>query len=512
MTPHPPDGLVLACDMRGRISHVIHDSTGLLGASLVGRPLHSLVERPMRPKLGRFFRETRHKGATLAWELTVQLGKRPEVMNFFGLVRDGQIYVIISQSPNNIFFLYDEMLGIINDQAAQLRTLQQQARAIPSVSDSVALDEFMKVNNDLVNLQRELHISHARLARQETRFHKMIQEHPDCIFVLDDASRLLYCNAAASALLAVVPGEASGNAACPLFACKGQGEIELRDTGGAVRMLELRHADTTWDDKPARLVSMRDITERRQVEALKEDMDRISRHDLKTPLNGIIGLPTILLMDDNLTPEQREYISLIRDSGYRMLDLINISLHLFQMETGRYTPRLVPVELVQVLRKVLVDIVGQFQRQPEQMVSELLLDGRPAGPEDAFWVLGEELLCHSMFSNLLRNAFEASSPGATVRLLLESGDWCTVRIENAGEVPPDFQPRFFDKYATQGKQGGTGLGTYSARLMARTLGGELELDLSRPGLVAVVARLPCPSQEGYRVIPRGEYPRREEQA
>lgn len=489
-----PDGLVLACDVRGSIRQVLHDSTGGDGAALAGRPLHALVDRTMRPKLGRFVRETKRKGATLAWELTVQWRQQPEVMNFFGLVRDGQMYVIISRSPNNIFFLYDEMLGIVNDQATQLRTLQQQANSMSCIPDSVALDEFAKVNNEFMMLQRELHISNARLARQETRFRKMIQEQPDCIYVLDEAGKLLFCNAAAEALLKLAPETTSSQIAGLLSNDQRQDEVELRDADGTLRVLECRHADTTWDDKPARLVSIRDISERRQVELLKEDIERISRHDLKTPLNGIIGLPSLLLMDKNLTAEQREFIRLIQESGYRMLDLINISLHLFQMETGQYKTNPVPVEMIQLLRKVLHDISRDSAYQKFGLQYEIVLNHCPARQEDEFWVLGEELLCHSMISNLLKNAFEASPPGATVRILLETGHWCTVRIENVGHIPPEFQQRFFNKYATQGKQGGTGLGTYSARLMANTMGGELQLELHQPDLVTVTARLPCVTQ------------------
>jgi signal transduction histidine kinase len=54
---------------------------------------------------------------------------------------------------------------------------------------------------------------------------------------------------------------------------------------------------------------------------------------------------------------------------------------------------------------------------------------------------------------------------------------------------------FFEKYTTLGKRGGTGLGTYSARLMARTMGGDVELDTSEPGATTVTVRLPCPRNE-----------------
>ena len=50
--------------------------------------------------------------------------------------------------------------------------------------------------------------------------------------------------------------------------------------------------------------------------------------------------------------------------------------------------------------------------------------------------------------------------------------------------------RFFEKYATSGKKKGTGLGTYSARLMAKTQGGDIELDSSKPGMTGIVIRLP----------------------
>ncbi|PQJ97583.1 histidine kinase dimerization/phospho-acceptor domain-containing protein [Chromatium okenii] len=57
------------------------------------------------------------------------------------------------------------------------------------------------------------------------------------------------------------------------------------------------------------------------------------RHDLKSPLNAIIGMPQVLELDHNLTPIQREMIGLIRESGLNMLDMINLSLDLFKIET-----------------------------------------------------------------------------------------------------------------------------------------------------------------------------------
>jgi DNA-binding response OmpR family regulator len=91
------------------------------------------------------------------------------------------------------------------------------------------------------------------------------------------------------------------------------------------------------------------------------------------------------------------------------------------------------------------------------------------------YVRGEELLCYSIIANLVKNAVEAAGPGNRVSVTVTRGDPVTLRVHNPGEVPPAIAGRFFEKYVTSGKSGGTGLGTYSARLMARAQSGDVSL-------------------------------------
>jgi len=151
------------------------------------------------------------------------------------------------------------------------------------------------------------------------------------------------------------------------------------------------------------------------------------------------------------------------------------------------------VDLVRVIRKVGEEL--HALRQARNVGLALVCDGEPAGPTTAFSIIGEELLCYSMLSNLLKNAIEHSPLGGMVTIALgdDASGHCELRMRNLGETPPEFRERFFDKYATHGKTGGTGLGTYSARLMARTMGGELTLDASVPGETTLVLRLPRPA-------------------
>jgi hypothetical protein len=69
---------------------------------------------------------------------------------------------------------------------------------------------------------------------------------------------------------------------------------------------------------------------------LREDVERMSRHDLKTPLNSILGAPACCATTPLGTGEQRELVWRAAARGYRMLEMVNLSLGLFRMETGTY--------------------------------------------------------------------------------------------------------------------------------------------------------------------------------
>jgi signal transduction histidine kinase len=77
-----------------------------------------------------------------------------------------------------------------------------------------------------------------------------------------------------------------------------------------------------------------DVTDRKKAEALREDVERMTRHDLKSPLTAILTLPQLFRREGNLTPRQIEMLNLVQSAGYRMLHMINQSLDLYRMERG----------------------------------------------------------------------------------------------------------------------------------------------------------------------------------
>ena len=222
---------------------------------------------------------------------------------------------------------------------------------------------------------------------------------------------------------------------------------------------------------------------------LREDVENIARHDLKGPLSSIIGVPEFLLMHCDFTEDQRSLLKTVEEAGYIMLEMINRSLDFFKMENGMYEFRPEPIDLITVIRQVMAELASTITAKSLSLA--LLIDGRPMRDGDKAVASVERFLCHSMFSNLLKNAVEASPSAQAITIDFGRGALITTSIGNAGEVPEEIRKNFFEKFVTAGKRTGTGLGTYSASLIVRTQNGTISLDTSAVGRTCVRVAFPA---------------------
>lgn len=219
-----------------------------------------------------------------------------------------------------------------------------------------------------------------------------------------------------------------------------------------------------------------DISEKIDLERLKEDVDRILRHDLKAPLNAIVTLPQLLKEDDNLTLEQYDYLDHIERSGWRMLRMIDSSLDIFKMEEGSYRSSLSLNDLIGISKEVIEGLKGSLRRLGSAVT--LYVDGELVVDASQFIVETEEKNFYNMMSNLLANAIEASPSGSDISIHFKNSSPKSLSITNKGVVPKTIRAHFFEKYKTYGKQHGTGLGTYSAKLIADSLGYTIAMQTS----------------------------------
>lgn len=214
---------------------------------------------------------------------------------------------------------------------------------------------------------------------------------------------------------------------------------------------------------------------------LRDDVENITQHDLKAPLTLILAYPDLLLYSPNLDNDEREMISAIRRAGFKMLSMINRSLDLYKLETGRYQYNPEPQELDDIIRSCLEELAPAA----EQRRLRIDLSMPP------LWANVEANLAYMLFSNLIKNAIEATPEKGGITIEMAQDETHVVaRITNPLEVPKEMRDCFFDKYSTAGKDGGTGLGTYSAQLMVNAMKGDIQMETAPDFGTRITVRLP----------------------
>ncbi|QKW35787.1 response regulator [Actinomadura sp. NAK00032] len=196
-------------------------------------------------------------------------------------------------------------------------------------------------------------------------------------------------------------------------------------------------------------------------------------HELRTPVNGVIGL-TRLLLDpaaDPLTEEQRQQITLIRDTGGTLLSMVNELLDMARAEQGRLEPHPAPVDVP----ALLADLAVLLSPMAEQARLSLAVDDADA-PRD--FVTDPEMLSR-ILRNLVGNGLKFTEEGEVRLAVRRAGEDVVFTVADTGVgIPPAERERVFEEFhRVQGSGGaGTGLGLPFARRLARILGGDVTLD------------------------------------
>jgi PAS domain S-box-containing protein len=268
---------------------------------------------------------------------------------------------------------------------------------------------------------------------------------------------------------------------------------------GEVRVVEI--AASPILDEAGEVIEMveacRDITERVQVQeqlrAAKEAAEAANMaksqflanmsHEIRTPLNGIVGM-TDLALETDLTPEQREYLGLVKTSADMLLAVIRDILDFSKIEAGKLSLETIafsPRETVGHALKVLGMVA-------DDKGLELACHVRPEVPET---LMGDPYRLRQIVFNLVGNALKFTQRGEViVRIEVESrseaGFCLHVAVRDTGVgIPPEKQAAIFDAFSqadgsTTRRFGGTGLGlTISARLVG-LMGGRIWVE-SEPG-------------------------------
>src|SRR4029078_9983454 len=143
-----------------------------------------------------------------------------------------------------------------------------------------------------------------------------------------------------------------------------------------------------------------------------------------------------------IAPEDAELLATVERAGYRILNMVNLSLDLFRMEQGTYEFHPQTVDLDEVASKVATDLQGQAASKNVHVTVT----------RRALAVAREKALsCFSIFPNLVKNAIEAAPEGSIVTIELDREEERAVaRFHNDGVVGEGVRAKVFQEYASGG--------------------------------------------------------------
>ena len=200
------------------------------------------------------------------------------------------------------------------------------------------------------------------------------------------------------------------------------------------------------------------VNELTDLNQMKDNLLAVCSHDLRSPLNGILGFADLLLEKDYLESEDREGLNHIKSSGNVLLGLINDILDLSKAKAEQTELKMDPIVLSQVIQ-TSVNSLGQMAAGKSQTIQ--LQD-----PCEGAIIMGNASGLGRVFNNLLSNAIKFTPDNGTIHLTIEPSPPgnIQVRVVDTGiGISEDKIPYLFDQFTSTSQSGtsgevGTGLG------------------------------------------------------
>jgi PAS domain S-box-containing protein len=229
------------------------------------------------------------------------------------------------------------------------------------------------------------------------------------------------------------------------------------------------------------LLGLRDLTEERAIEQMREDMRHTMVHDLRNPLTGIATSLDVLVDEPEiLQPHQLQLLQIARRNSQRMINLVNEILDVGRLESGQMPLNQQTWPLIDLIEDALQVqyVLAQDKR--------ITLDNRV--PHDLPLVHADESLIRRVVQNLVGNAVKFTPVGGRVTVVVELTTMISaqpivlVSVHDTGPgIPPEIQSRLFQKFVTGSQKGrGSGLGLAFCKLAVEAHGQQIWVD-SLPG-------------------------------
>jgi two-component system, sensor histidine kinase and response regulator len=390
--------------------------------------------------------------------------------------------------------------------------------------------DFEGVDTRIVMIQDETarQLAEEALKASEERFRELFENANDVIFLHDLKGKLLAINRAAEYLTGYARAEVLGHSFDQLVAPEARHqthdsirahlggaptqhfELPIVSKYGNRRFLEVSTRILYRRGQPVAVQGIgRDVTDRKQAQQrleesarelqrkneelstalklareatqLKEQFLANTSHELRTPMNGILGM-VHLLLGTELNGDQREYAQAVDQCANDLLTIINDILDVSQIESGRIAIEEGGYDLAESLRTVIKLLKLRAVAKGLALTYEI----DPRLPQQ---VAGDSVRIRQVLTNLIANAIKFTSAGSVqVRLCgTEDGESFRCEVEDTGiGVFDAARERIFDAFVqgdgtTRRRFGGTGLGLTISKQLVELMGGCIGTYNNEPG-------------------------------
>ena len=347
---------------------------------------------------------------------------------------------------------------------------------------------------------RRSHDEARRLRKAEklkSHYERLIQDNGDAMLVLDGSGRIKFANRAAASLLKRNPASLIGSVPGIPIDNGDSLEIVISRHRSPDTVVDMQLTRTAWEDEPAYLATLRDISLRKRTEhalvLAKQQAELASEmkskflanmsHELRTPLNSILGFTEMMrngVFGKVTNPRYEDYLATICHSGQHLLTLINNLLDLSKIEAGR-----------EELDEQVVDIEELLQAAAHAAEPNAREHGLSLAcdiEEQPPLLRADPVKLDQIILNLLSNAIKFTPEGGRITLAgrtTPKGEYEILVADSGCGMDPDEISQAMGLFMqirspyVRSRDRGTGLGLPIARSLTELHEGELKITSRR---------------------------------
>ena len=366
------------------------------------------------------------------------------------------------------------------------------------------------------------------LRASEAYYQSLVESLPLSVFRKDDQFRLVFGNKRFCDTIGIALQDFTGKTDFELFphdfaAKYRRDDLEILHTGKTIEDIEeivqpdgqryyIQTLKCPVRDVEGHIIGIQgmfwDVTDRKRAEEAlrraKEAADAASKaksdflanmsHEIRTPMNAVIGM-TELLLDTQLTTNQREYLSIVQESGEALLTLINDVLDFSKIEAGKFELDRAPFDVRETLGDTMKSLAVRASRAKLELAFEV-------GRDVPLMLEGDYARLRQIIVNLVGNAIKFTPKGEVVLTVsCDSRDdqMATLHfsVTDTGiGIPKDKLESIFEEFqqvdsSTTRTYGGTGLGLAISSRLVELMGGRIwvESELGEGSTIHFTARL-----------------------